>query len=456
MTYTVVDLGSKKCGAIDVFRKRHKGTFGGFADLSPEKCVAVDRNESCREEAVRRGYTFMKADVMDPAFEWPRAGYYLAWDFLEHLPSLDDSDRILRRMVERSTHGVWLRMPSFEADAIRKLDDLGLRYSWTTWAGHRSPYTVDRAASVIEAVPGWRIIKRCAVTTIAATTDEHIVPKSASFESVRYDASMGPKPEVTFKPPLPAVTDVVGVLTRAAIPIERWETTYSKLIALLTVGTPFSFNRFGDGEWRALLAFDCEWSGRFAKNKRVSCGLHGTDANMAAALKTVILDRQASVLGLQPLTARVMGDAVSEWLTRHNRNEKSWANSDALHYASMTGRLGEFVSLAKPRKPVLVGPAHLSAIKTALGVLEHVVIPDSDCWQVLSDIEARTDAAIANVVDGGIVFISAGPAAKVLIHRLVAKHGSRCSFVDTGAVWDVYVGKSTRRYHSKVNVGQLA
>jgi hypothetical protein len=122
----------------------------------------------------------------------------------------------------------------------------------------------------------------------------------------------------------------------------------------------------------------------------------------------------------------------------------------------MAGRLGEFVNLAKPRKPVLVGPAHLSAIKTALGIIEHVVIPDSDCWRAISDIEACTDAAISKVGDGGIVFVSAGPTAKVLIHRLVAKHGSRCSFIDTGAVWDIYVGKSTRSYHSKVNVEQLA
>jgi hypothetical protein len=454
MSYTVVDLGSKKCGALDEFRKKHKQTFGGFADLSPDKFLAVDRNDSCAEEASKRGYGFLKGDVLAPKFEWPKAEYYLAWDFLEHMPSTKDSDFVLRRMVESATRGVWLRMPSFEEDALSRLDCMGLRFTWTKWKAHKSAYTTAMAIPVIEGVPGWRVVKRRDSTRFVSTMDERIVPKGAPADVIKYDPSMGPKPSSVFNPPIAAAIDIVGVLTRVAIPIETWQQTYSRILSLLASGKPFRFNRFGDGEWQAMLAFDPEWAGRFPKTKMVSCGLHGTNANLAEALKETLLSRTPGFFGFQPLAARVMGDAILEWLTRNGVSESPWLNSDVFHYASVDGRLKEFVTCVRSRPSVLVGPAHIAPVKIILNTTSHVMVPDTDCWSSVDLIQRQTSEALRAAGHGAIALVSAGPTAKVLIHRLSKLHGD-CSFIDTGAVWDVYVGRKTRSYHQNVNTGQL-
>jgi hypothetical protein len=452
--YTVVDLGAKKCGSLDAFRKYRKGTFGGHADVAPDKCLAVDINADCGATAKERGYNFVQADVLDPKFEWPSSMYYLAWDFLEHMPSINHSNYVLRKMVEHSSHGVWLRMPCFEPDTLDKLDRMGLRFTWTTWAVHASAYTVALATRVIESVRGWHMAKKMVSTKFVSSMDDRLVPKTAPSEVLKYDASMGPKSKIVFSPPISAAFDLIGIKASYPIPIERWDKTYEKILGFLRSGTPFAFNRFGDGEWAVILAFDPEWTGRFSPSKRVSCGLQVADHALAAALVEALRARTRGFFGLQPLAARVMGDAISEWLIRHEISEPSWLESDALHRASDTKRLQEFVDVLRTKTTILVGPSHLATIKDLLRSVDHVVVPDTDCWSSVADIEAELEQSIRKAGSAGVCLVSAGPTAKVLIHRMSMQFKS-WSFVDTGAVWDVYVGRKTRAYHAKVDTGQL-
>lgn len=452
MSWTIVDLGAKKGGSLDVARKMHKAVFGGPADLSPSKCLAVDRNDKYAPYLIQKGYAFTLADVMDKNFIWPEAMYYTAWDFLEHMPSIESSDYVLRNMLLNATHGVWLRMPCFETQHVERLRSLGLRYTWDGWSCHRSRYTTAHADAVLATVHGFRALKHRWVNSIGKSEHKHLVPVGAPLDATEYLPEHGERPKVQIQPPVPSAIDYVACKVRVPCQIEKWEDTYARLVSDLESGKSVTFNRFGDGEWHAMLAFDEEWAGRFTENKRVSCGMHGTHPELANALKRVISGNPTYTFGMQPLVFRVMGDAASEWLRRH-RIDRKWANGDALHDASRAGKIGPFIAACRKRRIVMVGPDHLSKVATALGA-SHVLTPSQDAWYTIGEIMARCRAALDGA-EPSVMMVSVGPVSKVMIDELYRQYGHVHSLVDTGAMWDVYAGVKSRKYHDSVDLNQL-
>jgi hypothetical protein len=155
---------------------------------------------------------------------------------------------------------------------------------------------------------------------------------------------------------------------------------------------------------------------------------------------------------MQPLVFRVMGDAASEWLRRH-RIDRKWANGDALHDASRAGKIGPFIAACRKRRIVMVGPDHLSKVATALGA-SHVLTPSQDAWYTIGEIMARCRAALDGA-EPSVMMVSVGPVSKVMIDELYRQYGHVHSLVDTGAMWDVYAGVKSRKYHDSVDLNQL-
>jgi len=203
-SYLYVDLGTKKAGALTVARKR--GHIYGFTKGRAVDCLGVDLKSEYRDQVKSLGYRFCEADVLN-GFAWPSANYYLAFDFLEHLPSVEDSMIVLKKMCEKATHGIWLRLPSFEPDtatgegALRKH---GLRFAWTHWKGHPSPFLVEHAMGVILETlpPDSYILRHKKLKKITSSRDQSVVPISAPIDTVKYHPRLGPKPHVKFNPPL--------------------------------------------------------------------------------------------------------------------------------------------------------------------------------------------------------------------------------------------------------------
>ena len=183
--FTVVDLGTKKAGALDVFRKHGKMYFGLDAECRPDVCLGVDLADKYKDDVKKRGYRFRSADVLSEDFDWPSADFYLAFDFLEHLPSKEMSAAVLRTMLERARRGVWLRMPSFEQDGTgeKPLRDLGMRFAWTNWHGHPSHYLVSEAKSVIELVKPDAKVKHKHNKLIHNTHNQDVVPTDAPLDT---------------------------------------------------------------------------------------------------------------------------------------------------------------------------------------------------------------------------------------------------------------------------------
>ena len=210
----VVDLGTKQGGALGVFLKHGQMYFDTFG-IKPGDCLGIDRKRTYEKAVRKRGYHFKEANIFSDEFVWPKADYYLAFDFLEHLPDIHASDQVLRRMIENARRGVWLRMPSFEQDEETgegQLKKLGLRWAWTTWRGHPSHYLKGQACSIIQTSLPQRMFRMKVRPNriMANTSDRSIVPIDAPGEANRFDQkTMGRKPHRKLDPPVVGQWEVI-------------------------------------------------------------------------------------------------------------------------------------------------------------------------------------------------------------------------------------------------------
>lgn len=205
MKYDVVDLGTKKGGALDVFREAGPRYFLAAGGVSVGGCLGVDANEAYAADVRRKGYRFETLRFPDDLGALPEASYYLAFDFLEHLNGVDESDRVLEVMLAKASRGVWLRMPSFEQDTLTGegvLRKHGLRFAWTHWVGHKSPYRLEHALRVISGCGRFHRYDLRGNRKIAVSSDRAVVPVEAPIDTVNYSKALGPKPAIEFKPPV--------------------------------------------------------------------------------------------------------------------------------------------------------------------------------------------------------------------------------------------------------------
>ncbi len=458
----VVDLGCKKGGAIGVFRKWHGAHFPWGRDIAPHECLGIDRNDNCRKDIEGHGFTFLGADVLVPDFIWPNAEFYTAFHFFEHLPSLEQANYVLRKVLEHARVGVWIRMPSYENDetAGERLSPHGLRFFWRDWKGHKTKYRLEHVWRMLSENPDWKVMKEVPKGEVTSSADDRLVPESAPSEIGKYLPDMGPKPEVTFDPPLIPEWDVFIVRKKPVTEplqnkLSHWRPTYDRMLKMLREGTPFTFSRWGDGEWIVVLSSEPRWGDRFAK-PNVSCGKHRVLPDLSRALHGILRSKPPYILGIQPFAFDLMGDAIESFVNEHHLNALDWVNSDTLHLASRLGAFNEFVSLIRERGTILIGPDYLKPLSEFFPIVEHVSVAETDCWLDVETIIERSKRALDRANKNVVICCSAGPVTKYILHRLYVMGASDRTLIDTGAVWDIYVGVKSRCYHEKVDVSQLS
>jgi hypothetical protein len=191
-------------------------------------------------------------------------------------------------------------------------------------------------------------------------------------------------------------------------------------------GKPFCFSRWGDGEWTAVLGM--------RKGKANTDG-HEYFDDMRDALAGVLESRPDYHLGMQPLSRRVMGEAIDAWLAERGL-AFDWENADVFHRAAQANDWG-FRDALLSRNPTCVGPAHLRPLFAAGRYIE---IPAKNCWLATDEIVPRI---IAEATD--CVAFCASMAANVWIDR-VHKARPDATLIDFGSVFDPLCGVKSRGY----------
>lgn len=208
--FLVVDLGCKQAGATDQFRRGVASTFFKDKRAIPAKaCLCVDLQDKYAEVVGSKGYRFKAADILG-TIKYPPADYYLAVSSLEHMPGLQESDIVLGRMLEAAVKGVWLRVPSFEQDETGEgqLRRHGLRFAWTDWHGHPSPWGPKHFLAFMKSNHPALQFRIRHTKIIKDSSHPSVVPVNSPTDTLKYSPELGPKPAVQFKPHLIGEYDI--------------------------------------------------------------------------------------------------------------------------------------------------------------------------------------------------------------------------------------------------------
>ena len=224
--------------------------------------------------------------------------------------------------------------------------------------------------------------------------------------------------------------------------------TYDDITAKIRNGEPFTFARWGDGEWNAVFV-GTRWQEIVKKGPHQgNCDRHLYFEDLGEALREVLHSKPAYLMGIQGMTMRSekLWPCVKEFL-KENRLEFDWINSDMFHHASIKGRLGSFFEALSGREVIIIGPSFLSGLCNKLKA-KLIEIPEINCWLSYKDIKNTLQKEV-DLKDRAIYLFCASMMAEVLINDV---HNEWNTFIDIGSLLDPYAGKNTRSYHYSLKI----
>jgi len=233
------------------------------------------------------------------------------------------------------------------------------------------------------------------------------------------------------------------------------DVTYQSLVDKLNEKQPFSFSRWGDGEWAAVRKYLTPGS---APSR--NCDKHQHFPDMGRDLLDVLKDCGQSrdeydyLLGMQNLALRLCGEWISQITTTHNL-PTAWCKADIFHHASGHNRLLPLISALRQLPVIMVGPAYLRDIDRYFGYAAFIEVPVRDCYLALSSLTMDI-ADKLNSLDGPVVVsLSASMPAEIILHRLYPAWKNKAWLIDFGSLWDPLVGRNTRSYHKGLDSDEL-
>ena len=112
-------------------------------------------------------------------------------DTLEHLPSLEFVEKILKESIRVASNIIYIRGPMFYDDYLKKK---GLRFYWAHWTGHPCHIEPDHITKILE---------KCKVTNykikylepVISSSDPSIHPINGQKDRRNYNRWIDPPPK---------------------------------------------------------------------------------------------------------------------------------------------------------------------------------------------------------------------------------------------------------------------
>ncbi len=224
-------------------------------------------------------------------------------------------------------------------------------------------------------------------------------------------------------------------LPQTFVRVRRMPLSY--YVTMLAEGKPFSFSRFGDGEWNAILDKPGE-----------NCDGHAFFPELGADLREALVRNLKYLYGMQMRAIKCMGREMRQFLDK-NKTCVDWQDADVFHYCNNAGTLFPLVRRLREMKVVVVGPSHLRGLDNFVFPLAGFIeIPLKNCYLGRENIYRRI--LEYHEKSGPAVYaFSASMTTNVLIHRLYPALGTTSWLIDFGSLWDVYVGVKSRSGYEK-------
>jgi hypothetical protein len=211
------------------------------------------------------------------------------------------------------------------------------------------------------------------------------------------------------------------------------ELNFDIMLEKIRNNEPFSYARYGDGEWNAILQ---------KKPGGRNCDGHEYFPDLGQRLKEILESQPQYYLGLQNLS-KEQNEGTPEFDRLVALN--NWTDNEIMHRASIKGRMNEFFDALKGAHVIIVGNNSLKNLP-----IEHSAflgLPDKDCWLVYKKLKP---ALLQLAQFNSVILYCASMMSEVLIDDM---WGGPYIQIDCGSVFDPYVGKQTRSYHKDLKLG---
>jgi len=226
--------------------------------------------------------------------------------------------------------------------------------------------------------------------------------------------------------------------------MNRLEHDFSYYVDRFKNNKPFTFARYGDGEWNAMF-------GKAGQN----CDGHKYFPKMGLELIKSLQGYKYDnyIMGIQNLAIRQREKEIEQMLVERNFTDIQWCDSDVMHRGSRSGNLKPLVNAMKDKNIVIVGPKYLKDLDI-FKVHYFVEVPKVDCYMKKDDIKKElinfNKYYIYHNHTPAIYSFSASMMAEILLYELYPAC-SRHFMIDFGSLWDVFVGHNTRTYHKNMS-----
>lgn len=211
-------------------------------------------------------------------------------------------------------------------------------------------------------------------------------------------------------------------------------------VSLLKSKTPFSFSRFGDGEWNAMFNVP-----------GANCDGHEYLPQLGADLRNAFTRRDTYFYAMQPHAIRQGGAKIAAFLKKH-RIRECWHNTEVYHHANNAGELYPLVEQLRTMNVVVIGPNYLRGLNKKVFRYSHFIeIPRTNCYMVKDAVIKQILELQAKDPSPKVFAFSASMASNVMIHELYPYIGKQAWLIDFGSLWDVYMEQMSRGYFSLGN-----
>lgn len=209
---------------------------------------------------------------------------------------------------------------------------------------------------------------------------------------------------------------------------------------MINAHQPFSFVRYGDGEWSAITG---------DKRRRTSSGSHTLIIpQMRQDLRCSVREHHQASNYVMSLRQTAMKPHIRKWINA-NAPLVAWHDCTVFYKASRKSQLYPFIEAVRNcgLPIIVVGPPRLRKLNGPVFKLARFVdIPNRDCYHQKKQILKR----VLDFGEPAIITISAGPPAKIMVYELYRRIGDHSTVLDLGSLWDVYCGKRSRQYHKSM------
>lgn len=207
-------------------------------------------------------------------------------------------------------------------------------------------------------------------------------------------------------------------------------TSIDEVIHFLNYREPFSFSRWGDGEFAALFG-----------DSGQNCDGVKYAVDMEAELWSIIDSKPTYSMGKQPYHKNLYN---AKRIQQIEELDIDWCNADTFHDASKNGQLKPFLISLSNRKVYIIGNGRLRNLQTFFD-FTFIQTPSTDAW---SNREAILEQI--PIEKNSVYLFACGITSNWLIDRL---HG-KATLIDIGSLLDPFAGDKTRNYHRFVNLRQ--